>query len=271
MTEWSGLFESMPAAEYHQRELGVASKSALDLVHRTPATYFDWIHGHDAAPTSALVIGSAFHCAILEPERFATAYVCEPDFGDCRSRDNKARRDAWRSAHAGATYLSEDDTVCVLGMAASVRKHRIAGRMIQDGKAEVTARWTDDATGLRCKARADFIIPELKMAVDLKSTLDASPQEFARSIAKHGYHRQDAFYRAGFSQVGAPIEHFAFISVEKTPPYLVAVYQLDEHGIAKGHESIRRDMETLAQCIEDNSFPGYPDGIHTIALPKWAA
>ena len=271
MTEWSGLFESMPAAEYHRRELGVASKSALDLVTVSPAHYQAWVNGHDEASTPALFFGSAFHCALLEPQVFAETYACEPDFGDCRFKGNRLARDEWREAHAGATPISSGDMDKVRGMVASILQHRLAGRMIRSGKAEITARWTDEDTGLRCKARGDFYVPDLAMLLDVKTTLDASPRGFAKSVTNYGYDRQDAFYRAGFTTAGARVEHVAFVVVEKEPPYAVAVYQLSERFVERGHASIRRDMATLSECLKSNTFPGYPDGLTIIEPPRWAS
>ena len=84
---WAGVFYDIPAEEYHQRELGVASKSTLDLVHHSPAHYYAWLQGLDKEPTPALEFGAAFHCASLEPERFARDYAIVPNFGDCRFKE----------------------------------------------------------------------------------------------------------------------------------------------------------------------------------------
>jgi len=266
-----GLTPALPDAQYHRRELGLVSKSALDLVHRSPAHYKAWIDGSlEEEETPALHFGKAFHCAVLEPDRFASTYAAEPDFGDCRKKENKAARDDWRAAHAGRELISFGEHEMLLGMAASVRRHPLASKMIREGQPELTVSWRDEETGLQCKSRADYFVEKLAMVADVKSCLDASPDGFRRSVVKYRYHVQDALYRAGFAAVDAPVQHFVFIAVEKPRPHAVAVYTLEADGIGRGYSSAREDIDTLADCVKRNVFPGYPPGINELTLPPWA-
>lgn len=54
-----------------------------------------WRTEHPRPETPALRLGTAIHCAILEPERFKADYISEPDFGDLRTNAAKAKRAAW--------------------------------------------------------------------------------------------------------------------------------------------------------------------------------
>lgn len=269
---WTGLFEALSASEYHQREIGVASKSALDRLHKTPSKYLAWVKGEIDSDddTEALAFGRAFHCALLEPDVFEQTHIVVPDFGDCRFKEAKANRDAWRRDNAGKVELSPKDERTILGMSRSVRKHPLAGAAIREGKSELTARWIDEETGLRCKARADYYVRDMAMIVDIKTTGDASARAFARSCTEYAYHRQDAFYRDGFIALDAPVDDFVFVAVEKKAPYDVAVHQVNEDGLALGRRSIRDDLATLKQCIERNHFPGYPEQITKLRLLPWA-
>lgn len=270
MNETNGIHRGVPSDVYHVRQIGVASKSALDLVHRSPAHYKAWVDGADEEPSEALEFGSAFHCALLEPDDFARRYAVEPDFGDCRRKENKAARDAWRAEHANALSLSAEWAEAISGMCRAVRAHPLAGRMLVGGDAEVTLRWVDESTGLPCKARVDYHVRGRRLVVDAKSTMDASPAAFRKSVANFRYHVQDAMYREAFRACGEPIEHFAFIAVEKRAPYAVAVYMLDADAVQRGHVAMRTDLETLARCMREQTWPGYPAEIHTLNLPPWA-
>lgn len=269
--EREGIELAVPADEYHRRELHVASKSALDQIDRSPAHYLAWLHGEERAQTPALRFGSAFHMLVLEPERFARTYAVRPDFGDMRTKAAKERRETWLAAHPGVTELPADDDEAMRGMLAAVYKHDAASRLILEGSSEVTLRWRDAMTGLRCKARADYWVKGKRLAVDLKTTDDASPDEFARSVYKYGYAQQDALYRAGFLACGEPIDHFAIVAVEKAPPHAVAVYVLDADAVGKGYTATRRGIERLADCIKHDDWPAYGDGINELSLPRWAA
>lgn len=267
-----GIHRAIPESVYHQRHVGLVSKGALDLVHRSPAHYKAWIDGElPDEDTPALKFGRAFHCSILEPERFASTYTAEPDFGDCRFKDNKRARDDWRAEHQSFELIGAAEFEQIRGMTASVRRHPLAGKMIRDGEPESTVTWSDEDTGLRCKIRPDYYVKRLGMVADVKSTLDASWEAFRRDVVKWRYHVQDALYRAGFAGIDDSIQHFVFIAVEKEPPFAVAIYSLDADGIGRGYSAARRDIDALAECLKTNTWPGYPTGIQTLELPPWAA
>lgn len=267
-----GLHYDVVEGVYHQRIVGVASKSALDLVRRSAAHYKAWIDGaKEDEETDAFAFGKAFHCAILEPDRFAVDYVVEPAFGDCRKKEPKANRDAWREENKGRIWLANEDAAACDGMAASIRRHPVASKLLSDGRSEVTARWRDSETGIDCKARGDFYRESHSMLVDVKSSVDASKEVFAKAAANYGYHRQHAFYADGFAAAGAPIDAFVFVVVEKTAPYAIATYELTPDDIAKGRASIRRSLVTLAECLDTGVYGAYPEETQSLVLPSWAA
>ena len=119
----SGLHDGIADQVYRQRIPGLVSKSVLDLVHRAPALYKAWLDGAEDEPTPALLFGKAFHCALLEPDVFRRTYAVEPSFGDCRSKDNKARRDAWRAEHNGVSLITREDDETIRGMIRVIRAH----------------------------------------------------------------------------------------------------------------------------------------------------
>lgn len=262
---------TLPAAEYHSREFGVVSKSALDLVDRSAAHYKAWVDGHDTKQTAALEFGSMFHMGLLEAARFQATYVVKPNFGDERYKLVKEARDAWLADNAGRSVITADDHSCISGMMASVQAHPAASRLLSGGHSEVSLRWTDAESGLECKSRADYWVPDKKLVVDAKTCEDASPEAFAKSVARWRYHVQHALYAMGFAACGSPIEHFALLAVEKEPPYAVGVYLLDVAAVTKGHELARGNIETLRVCMETGEWVAYSNGVQDLSLPRWAA
>lgn len=274
-----GIHPDVHNAVYHAKQLGLVSKGALDLVHKSPAHYKAWIDGElEDEDTPALMFGRAFHCAILEPDRFGAEYAFEPQFGDCRFKAAKAARDAWREENAGRVPLAHEDGVRIQQMAKKLRAHPLASRILREGDNEQALLWTDEETGLRCRARPDKIIQRLEMIADLKSCADASPAAFQRDVAKYRYHVQNAHYRAGCQALGIEIRHFVFVCCEKDPPYNVKCYTVRPASVEYGYESIRRDMRTMATCMKLNDWPGYvewendcyTDSIVEVELPAWS-
>lgn len=101
------------------------------------------------------------------------------------------------------------DTVC--SMRDSVMRHSIAGKLLEGVETEVAAIWTDEATGISCKAKIDGLPGDDDCLIDLKSTLDASPLAFSKAIANFSYHRQAAHYLSPFETR----DRFIIIACEK--------------------------------------------------------
>ena len=275
-----GLHADVPESEYHERIPGLISRTAIKHFQHAPAVYKAWLDGEneDEDSTPALEFGAALHCALLEPPIFAVRYVVEPDFGDCRktdrttkedAKDNKTARDAWRLGAVGKRYLTAADQKAIDGMIATVRAHPYAAKMLVGGSSEITAIWRDEATGLRCKARADYYVGERRLIVDVKTCQDARDSAFARDCAKYGYHLQRALYGDGFAACGFPIENFAFLCIEKKAPYLAKLHMLDIDSTVRGREAVRDAINGMAECLRANEFPGYDPSISTISVPRW--
>ena len=246
-------------AEYHADP--AVSASHLHAVAASPYHY--WSRFLDPnrpviEPTAAMRLGSLVHCAVLEPDELNSRYAVAPDR---RSKDGKAT--AAMLAASGIEAVTAADMELAMAMAASVRSHQAAAELLRNGKAEQSFWWDDVDTGLRCKCRPDWYYGTT--VVDLKTTTDASPQGFAKSVANWRYHVQQAHYMAGTFA-----ERFVFIAVEKTYPYAVGVYELDATAMNVGYALRRNNLQTIADCRAINEWPGYSQGIQNLSLPKWA-
>ena len=126
-----------------------------------------------------------------------------------------------------------------------------------------------DQHGVKCKAKADAIGDGV--VIDLKTTIDAAPHEFQRSIATFGYFRQAAHYLDGYEATkGERAKDFIFVAVESQPPHAFALYRLDAASIAAGRLEMKRAAAVYRDCMQSGNWPGYEPGIATLALPRWA-
>jgi len=257
---------------YHRHP--AVSKSHLDQIARSPLHY--WARFLDKnrvipEPTAAMAIGSAVHTHVLELDQWDARYCVAPEGINRRTKEGKAEWEAFTTASTGRTVLSKEDADLVMRMGHAVFKHPAAAMVLGlAGKAETTHMWTDAASGLQCKCRPDWLTDDGNLIIDLKTTEDASPREFARSIAKWRYHAQSSWYLDGVeASTGKRPANFVFVCVEKKPPYAVAVYVADAEMIEAGDITARRDLDTLAVCKAADSWPGYSDQIETISLPAW--
>lgn len=253
--------------------------SGLKLMARSPAHY--WAAYRDPnrerrEPTPAMMLGTAWHAAIFEPEAFARDYVEIPEGLDRRTKEGKA---LWTELEqSGRQPLSAGDVQRIGAMVEAACAHP-AVRVIfeQQGRAEVSMFWTDTATGLRCKIRPDYAVQPCKLfpnglIVDGKTTEDASASEFPRSAWNLDYHLQAAFYVDGFQRVlgtKAP-PTFLWICQEKAAPFATAVYSAADDLLAYGRKLYRPLLDRLAECERTGIWPGYPTTVAPLVLPTWA-
>lgn len=248
----------LPEHTYHAHPALSVSGAKKLLPPSTPAL-FRYEQEHPPPPKDVFDFGTCAHAILLG----AGPPVVAVDAPDWRGKAARDRREQIR-VDGGVPILAGDyDTA--QAMAASVRAHPTAGKLFADGTPEVSLFWTDG--NVERRARVDWLREDC--LVDLKTTVCAEPGEFARSCARFRYDMQHAWYLDGAAVLDLP-DRFLFVAVEKSPPYLVSVVELDEDSIAAGHARNRAALDVYEACSAFDSWPGYADGVQTIRLPEWA-
>jgi exodeoxyribonuclease VIII len=257
-------------AEYH-RHAGV-SKSHLDQIARSPLHY--WARYLDPnrlepAPSEQMALGSALHTHVLELDQWDSRYVVMPEGLKRTTKEGKAAYEAL--LQDGRTILNSSTAQQVMAMGRSILSNPAAAMLLHwPGKAETTHLWVDAATGVECKCRPDWLTNDGALVVDLKTTRDASPAGFRKSIGAYRYHVQAAWYLHGLEQAtGRRPDQFIFICIESEPPYPTAVYAADSEMIGAGYDTAMRDLQRLAECRAAGRWPGYSEEVQMIGLPGW--
>jgi hypothetical protein len=259
--------EGLSNEAYHA--LKAVSPSQIKVLGRSPLHYFDQFLAEDREkrePTPAMLIGTALHTAVLEPELWDSNIAVPPHSFDRRTKAGKELAAEFERESAGKIVLTLDDADQVRRMADAVRLHPAAGFLLElPGRREASYTWKDPATGLECKTRPDWHSEDRRIVVDVKTTRDASRVEFAKSIANLDYHVQ-----AAWNQGALEAQQFLTIAVETTRPFAVAVYPASGAMIAAGMRRIEAAMTLLAECHASGKWPGYGDLVaEPIELPGW--
>jgi len=256
------IYYDLPAAEYHARP--EISKSGLDKIAQFPALYLAH-KNRPPQPAEELVIGSATHTLILEPEKFEQEFIVAPAGMDRRTKEGRAA--FAQLEDSGKQILSASQYELVSGMALSVRSNPVALDLISGGHAEVS--FDSILEDVPTRGRCDYLRSD-GVVIDLKTTKSASKRGFAKSIAEYRYHVQAAIYTDLLEANGLFVPEFIFIAVEKTYPYASAIYKLDQDALDLGRALYRRDLATYKHCMEMDEWPGYPEEVVTLSLPSWA-
>jgi exodeoxyribonuclease VIII len=254
----------MTFAEYEK--LARVNWSTLKAMSKSPAHYR---HGllQRREDTAAMRLGRCVHLAVLEPELFASRVERWPEEN---GRRYGKKWDKFRADHEGCEILTEDEHDLCLAIQRAVRSDREAARLLVGGESEVTAQWTDEATGLDCKARLDKVNANI---VDLKTTRDASPTAFGRESWRLQYHCQMGFYQGGLAhQLGGTLLPVYVIAVEKDAPHAVQVYHLTDDLLDTGREEVGQLLARLSFCRANDVWPGYAENGEILELmpPSWA-
>ncbi len=218
--------------------------------------------------TDAMLAGKAAHCAILEPERFERAYA----IGPTSDRRTKVWKE-WRDTITERTCLTEDQGRATKELAESVRSRPNVRVLLEDAKGqnELSFFWRHPATGVRCKGRADRVLADEGIIVDIKSTTgESSPHAFARTISSYSLHLQAAFYCDGLTlATGRRFETWLFVVYEQSAPYASAVYHLSQEAIVKGRIEYEKLLELYVRCVKTNTWEDRSGIVMPIGLPAW--
>ena len=246
----------MPAAQYHAVE--ALSKSMMSKILKSPAHYKASLDEYQE-PTKSMQMGTAIHTAVLEPQLYSQVVAVIPPDIDGRNKEGKA----WKEAHKSRIHLTHAEDIDVQGVANSVRRHPFWDIIHLNHKIEASVFAQDEQTGLALKARPDLWIEDHTL-VDVKTTDDATPEGFIRTIGSFGYHIQAAHYMA---MTGT--ENFIFVAVERKAPYAIGIYKLDAEWLQAGENLRRKAISTLHECRALDSWPAYPTATQTLSCPKW--
>jgi exodeoxyribonuclease VIII len=274
------LISGLDMADYHADHVHVSRSVLVDLL-RSPAhcyaLHYDPARPPREAPTEAMVLGTLTHTATLEPEHFATRHPIAPKC-DRRTTIGKADWAAFcATLEPGQEPADPVQAALAQAMAKSLRANTaIANLLFNPGEAEVSAYWVDEDTGVPCRVRPDWVnfCQAGDILFDVKTTIDASPAGFSKTVVNMAYDFQAAFYADGWEKAsGRKVLGFVFGAVEKKWPFACAPYMLSEEDLDRARRKYKRALATLAECRASGVWPGYVaagDTVNLLQLPAWA-
>lgn len=232
-------------------------------------------------------MGGAIHKYLLEREDFQKEYLTGID---CPRRSG-ANKDEWAfwftehgadgleitthpaaewnglfEAQTGKNMVKPEEIAAIAMMAESAAANPNVRRLLEGGQSESSVYWTDAETELPMRCRPDYLNA---FCSDLKSVRSADPRLFANAVHEYGYHISAAMYQEGLKEVTGEIHPFLFIAVEKIPPFLCAVYKIDDVGAQLGKDLFHHYARKLANCLHTDKWPGLDDNLD-LPLPIWA-
>ena len=280
------------------------SQSELKEVLRSPAHYLAR-YGPDADPnfpSIAMMIGTALHAKVLEPEAFGGMFydraekpkdltvaeirqALDEEGIEYKKTSKKPELESLLYPDGKPvdkrTSLSTEDFKIVCGMADALRTHDVAGTWFDPGRTnyrranELSIYIDEDHSGLGLpiKGRIDRLEKTSTgwVILDLKSTDDASPDAFMKKAYNLNYHLQSAYYTNLLARAfNTDQVSFIFCAVERKRPHGIQLYKASDEMLNFGHKKMMQSATTLRDCIASDTWPGYESDIRSIGLPGWA-
>jgi len=282
ITELSGT-----DAEYHAKEY--ISVSGMKKIKVSPAHFRE---AEKVIPTDAMRFGSAYHCYILQPDRFEDEFYVFDDshiyqvlqgegYKSPRStKDYKTWLESENNMVGNREMISKDEFERIKAMKYKLFSHPYSKMLLTNGRQEIgfAGEIETMAGTINVKFKPDIIKDNKRIVVDLKTTIDASVDGFTKAAASLDYHLQAAFYADMLTLMDGDGRDygFYFVAQEKKAPFAFNIFESGPRFLGQGRYEYELLLQLYKYCIDNDKWPGYQVfcqnkyGINELNLPPWA-
>lgn len=173
--------------------------------------------------------------------------------------------------------IGEQSFAAVQLLCARCKTDEWISKIIKGAEYQNSMYWIDPETGLMMKTRPDLINRELGIVIDIKTTLDGSPKEVSRTLAKLDYPIQACVQIEGVERTGVipKVEKYFWLFLEKNAPFNATLYEFDMGDVAVCMEEMHFQLRKIKWANDNNYYPGYEQvadnryGILTAKIPPY--
>ena len=195
--------------------------------------------------------------------------VKDSDFGLEGLKPSTNAGEAWvaNAKKHGLQPLTAETSYNVEMTIAAIRRHPLAGPIVETARHEVSVIWDDEETGVRCKGRIDLMRDG--RLDDLKTTQDC--RAFNRTVERYCYHWQAAMYLDGAIANGmSPDLEWGWIVAEPHTTFRVEVSEpLSIADIEVGRDEYRAALRLYKRCMDADSWPASAGVPVRYGLSRW--
>lgn len=121
----------------------------------------------------------------------------------------------------------------------------------------------------KCRMDLMFKAGDVWIAADVKSSQDASDENFARHASRFGYALQESHYRAVSEEVGCPLYAFPFIVIETEAPYACNVFLSSDEFREIGDKKRAYAKKRLTEYNERGDNTAYTPAAKVLEPASW--
>lgn len=294
-----GIFDNISIEDYHADKEYISA--TVIKYAKESLRHFKW-YTEGKIPhekKSQFDFGNAFELALLANAEYLNkvAVIPENDWIEEAQAKNKqdgkdplvkprsskvyqGAYDTFVSANKGKYLINEtgpESFEAIEEMLSSCFQDKVIQELIKNTEYQLSLFWTDEETGIKLKTRPDICKRKKNVIVNLKTTLDGSPQAFSKDLNKYEYPLQAVIETMGCLRTGLmeSVDNYFWLVVEKVPPYNATIYEFAERDMAACMDNLRFILTKISKAREQDMWPGYSDqadnmyGILKASIPLW--
>lgn len=246
----NAIASKMTESDY--RSLPALNASRFKAFVRSP---YHFLNQEEVEETENMKIGTAVHCAVLEPSEFENCIAYYPDV-DRRTTQGKEIAKAFELGAAGKTILKAQSKEIVDRAVASLLANPEWQRITTGRTFRTELVIAGELLGIGCKARLDIIDNENSVIRDIKTLDDNSPDKFKWTVKDRMYWLQAGFYCLMAEHFYGKPFSFEFIAVETSNPSSSVFYEVPDKELAKWKGMTLSLLDDYKACKESDKF-GY--------------
>lgn len=294
-----GVYDNISIEDYHANTSHV---SATTLKYaRQSLRHFDWYRAGkiEREEKSQFGFGNAFELALLASTEYLQKVAVTPEndwieaaqanqvkegkapFSKPRSSGIYQKAEAeFLAANEGKYLINEtgkESFECIEEMLSSCYQDKIIQGLIKNTEYQLSLFWTDPETGIKLKTRPDICKRKKNVIVNLKTTLDGSPEAFSKDLKKYDYPLQAVLEIQGCLRTGImdKLDSYFWLVCEKVAPFNATIYEFAERDMAAVTDTLSYLLNKIKKGQDQNIWPGYTEradneyGILKAEIPLW--
>jgi hypothetical protein len=257
-----GIYNDVPIDVYHQ-DRSIISSTGLKKA-KISSRDFAWYLAHGSEKSVTFDMGNVFEVMLLdkingtnEAEKCTTIFDPsqrpEQDKGITSKKNQDWKNSIFNSDKYVLPLEGAESLETVNHMIEAVMAEPVIVKLLNQVQYQQSFVWRDKETGVLCKSRPDFSLGNKRVLVDLKSTKNGSPKDFAKECVNYDYFLQAIMQMEGVLQSGfmEEVDEYFWIAVQKTEPYNACLYRFQKQDWAMIRAEYRYYLERCARTIAD--------------------
>ena len=244
------------------------SNSLLKHMSRSPR-HMKYEKDNPIVPSDAMKLGTAYHVATLQPDRWDDEIIVLPADFNARRKADRELKEGLEEEHPEKTIITPEQEEKAQIMAYNTLTHPKAGALLSKGVAEQSyfAKLHD----IPVKCRVDWMPEGYTSIVELKSVADAREGFFHRQVYNLRYFQAAAFYLRLVQEVTGNYNliDYTWIACENDKTHDLIVYGAEEETLDMGRVAYERALEDLSECLALDQWLGYTRIARRLDLRGW--